>query len=361
MSYQAPTKTSSLFLFFSFWWTFRRVFSQRLFQIRLDPDAEMVPENQLIAAEEDNFRCQRPEVFVPACWKHIPRLVFFVFKEQQKQPRKMWPILMGCGGFKCFLFSSRSLGKWSNLTSIFFTLVGSTTNLWWGWCKAMRLNPERRLIDLQQLFPRRNMLVNQSWICQCRAHAKREWTKVYMGVSLNGGTPKSSILIGFSIINHPFWGTTIFGNTHIASDLCCDAFQTVLWGLQKRSLHWVSLISFRFHVLWVSPVEAIGCSIQTSISLQGNPNKIFTSHKPQPSWPNHATVLMLTSVLSLDGTLMVFLVLVDFSSRLTKRIWWTLFSGLRSARSRRKVPISRFVKGHFCRDNQVTQEGNENT
>ena len=37
----------------------------------------------------------------------------------------------------------------------------------------------------------------------------------YMGVSENGGTPKSSILIGFSIINHPFWGTPIFGNTHI--------------------------------------------------------------------------------------------------------------------------------------------------
>ena len=28
-------------------------------------------------------------------------------------------------------------------------------------------------------------------------------------------TPKSSILIGFSLMNHPFWGTTIFGNTHI--------------------------------------------------------------------------------------------------------------------------------------------------
>ena len=27
--------------------------------------------------------------------------------------------------------------------------------------------------------------------------------------------PKSSILMGFSIINHPFWGTPIFGNTHI--------------------------------------------------------------------------------------------------------------------------------------------------
>ena len=38
-----------------------------------------------------------------------------------------------------------------------------------------------------------------------------------MGVSVNGGTPRSSILIGFSIINHPFWGTTIFGNTHIVT------------------------------------------------------------------------------------------------------------------------------------------------
>ena len=37
----------------------------------------------------------------------------------------------------------------------------------------------------------------------------------YMGVSKNHGTPKSSILIGFSIINHPFWGTPIFGNTYI--------------------------------------------------------------------------------------------------------------------------------------------------
>ena len=32
---------------------------------------------------------------------------------------------------------------------------------------------------------------------------------IYMDVSENSGTPKSSILIGFSIINHPFWGTSI--------------------------------------------------------------------------------------------------------------------------------------------------------
>ena len=34
-----------------------------------------------------------------------------------------------------------------------------------------------------------------------------------MDVSKNKGTPKSSILIGFSFINHPFWGTPILGNT----------------------------------------------------------------------------------------------------------------------------------------------------
>ena len=38
---------------------------------------------------------------------------------------------------------------------------------------------------------------------------------LYMGVSKNNGTPKSSILMGFSIINHPFSGTPIFGNTHM--------------------------------------------------------------------------------------------------------------------------------------------------
>ena len=36
-----------------------------------------------------------------------------------------------------------------------------------------------------------------------------------MDVSENSGTPQSSILIGFSIKNHPFWGTTIFGNTQL--------------------------------------------------------------------------------------------------------------------------------------------------
>ena len=48
----------------------------------------------------------------------------------------------------------------------------------------------------------------------------------HMGVSKNRDTPKSSILIGFSIINHPFWGTPIFGNTSIL--------------LQKSPFYWVT-------------------------------------------------------------------------------------------------------------------------
>ena len=52
-----------------------------------------------------------------------------------------------------------------------------------------------------------------------------------MGVSENGGfSPNSSILIGISIINHPFWGTPIFGNTQIIS----SGFEEVI-EMQARS------------------------------------------------------------------------------------------------------------------------------
>jgi len=34
-----------------------------------------------------------------------------------------------------------------------------------------------------------------------------------MDVSENSDTPKSSILIGFSIINHPFWGVSLLLET----------------------------------------------------------------------------------------------------------------------------------------------------
>ena len=52
---------------------------------------------------------------------------------------------------------------------------------------------------------------------QVRENQKFGGKDSYMGVSKNRDTPKSSILIGFSHINHLFWGTPIFGNTHMVS------------------------------------------------------------------------------------------------------------------------------------------------
>ncbi len=52
------------------------------------------------------------------------------------------------------------------------------------------------------------------WWIRCRGAPQKFW-EFYLGVSKNNGTPKSSLLIGFSLINHPFCGTPIFGNTHL--------------------------------------------------------------------------------------------------------------------------------------------------
>ena len=58
------------------------------------------------------------------------------------------------------------------------------------------------------------------WTRKLSKHPQTYWWKEHLvandlDVSNNSGTPKLSILIRFSIINHPFRGTPIFGNTHI--------------------------------------------------------------------------------------------------------------------------------------------------
>ena len=67
-----------------------------------------------------------------------------------------------------------------------------------------------------------------------------------VGVSENRGTPKSSILIGCSIINHPFWGTPSFGNTQVEFLPC-----NLIWR------HWptfsmlqVPKFSFSYRMAW---------------------------------------------------------------------------------------------------------------
>ena len=55
--------------------------------------------------------------------------------------------------------------------------------------------------------------MNPTGILVLDALKTHSFEQLVMGVSENGGTPKSSILIGISSINRPFWDTPIFGNT----------------------------------------------------------------------------------------------------------------------------------------------------
>ena len=69
-----------------------------------------------------------------------------------------------------------------------------------------------------------------------------------MDVSKNSGTPKSSILIGFPIIDHPFWGSPIFGNTHMAM-LFFPIFNILQFtSLHSRELFFLNLSRFAFFV-----------------------------------------------------------------------------------------------------------------
>ena len=53
-----------------------------------------------------------------------------------------------------------------------------------------------------------------SMICSRKANDQRR-KLIWVFPKIVGFPPKSSILILFSIINHPFWGIAIFGNTHL--------------------------------------------------------------------------------------------------------------------------------------------------
>ena len=89
------------------------------------------------------------------------------------------------------------------------------------------------------------------WVPQADDSAQRKarkWMELknweHVGVSLNDGTPKSSILIGSSIINHPFWGIPIFGNTHVNWQCFCWYFGGWIFTMNiwiRRNSVWDSL------------------------------------------------------------------------------------------------------------------------
>ena len=109
------------------------------------------------------------------------------------------PKLGGCGGRKQCMFFHRFFSPSIHLSPSCFQLGDSHGN--------MALNFRCRF------------LVGESGLVRsfCRLLPSFREKKLHLlkekGVSKNNGkTSKSSILIGFSIINHPFWGTPIFGN-----------------------------------------------------------------------------------------------------------------------------------------------------
>ena len=75
-------------------------------------------------------------------------------------------------------------------------------------CHKLTLNKNDIRDDIRSTFGHRFFVVQQE-------KGKLGRNGRNMGVKNRGGPPKSSILIGFSLTNHPFWGTPIFGNTHI--------------------------------------------------------------------------------------------------------------------------------------------------
>ena len=99
------------------------------------------------------------------------------------------------GGFKYCLFSPL-LGEDSHLDSYFSTgLVQPPTSF----RKRGLLLCMMHCLRGRKSFEFQVAQLNTPMICH-------DLLDYYMGVSKNRGTPKSSILIGFSIINHPFRG-----------------------------------------------------------------------------------------------------------------------------------------------------------
>ena len=83
----------------------------------------------------------------------------------------------------------------------------------------------------------------------CKWSHKNRWVFPKIG----GFPPKSSILIGFSIINHPFWGTTIFGNTQMLSLFVSEkrgVLQTFIWRSSAHPSQWICLQTLGHRNLW---------------------------------------------------------------------------------------------------------------
>ena len=96
-----------------------------------------------------------------------------------------------------------------------------------------------------------------------------------MDVSENSGTPKSSILIGFSIINHPFWGTPIFGNPHILSGQWFILTSLRTWAQEGES----PKCSGKYIVIWCNLARICVYSIYSTY-VETIASRLVLNHVP---------------------------------------------------------------------------------
>ena len=126
-----------------------------------------------------------------------------------------------------------------------------------------------------------------------------------MGVSENRSTPKSSILRGFSIINHPFWGTPIFGNTRIYekrlhSPIIAGGWLTIDYSFctlqnisnkstptqKKDPLHW-PLNRWNHRNQLIVHQRLPSCwEARKSLMLRRPRHEVFDEHAQRRQWPS---------------------------------------------------------------------------
>ena len=102
----------------------------------------------------------------------------------------------------------------TSVTHVFRPFIGAPFHPIYNWirgppCRSSKNNTSSLVFHLTSRK-------SQGPCPETRNRRESRWTIYRWGFpKIVGFPPKSSISIGISIINHPFWGTTIFGNTQI--------------------------------------------------------------------------------------------------------------------------------------------------
>ncbi len=134
-----------------------------------------------------------------------------------------------------------------------------------------------------------------------------------MGVSKNRGTPKSWILIGFSIINHPLWGIPVFGNTQIGlqelpiwigAGFSAGKFGKLCGGTGWRVWRWKNSLDLRIHSLLLQGFVMNAPNVPSQTSTKKTQTwKRKQNHVIPIFWsPNHVCIFQPLSEIRLTSS-----------------------------------------------------------